>query len=188
MLGIFALTVESVQGALMVMIGHGLSTGALFLLVGMIYERTHTRLIDQYGGIAKVVPLFATILTIVALSSIGLPGTNGFVAEFLVMVGAFRTYPVLTLFSATGVILAAAYLLWALQRMIYNKLDKPQNAALRDLNWRELGLLVPILAGILWMGVYPKPVLDRMEASARRFVQTVGGTSATQASTPGAGR
>jgi NADH-quinone oxidoreductase subunit M len=174
MLGIFALTVESVQGALMVMIGHGLSTGALFLLVGIIYERTHTRLIDDYGGIAKVVPLFATILTIVALSSIGLPGTNGFVAEFLVMIGAFRTYPILTVLSATGVILAAAYLLWALQRMIYNKLDKPANKALPDLNWRELGLLVPILVGILWLGVYPKPVLDRMEASAQKLVEDVG--------------
>jgi NADH-quinone oxidoreductase subunit M len=173
MLGIFALTVESVQGALMVMIGHGLSTGALFLLVGIIYERTHTRLIDDYGGIAKVVPLFATILTIVALSSIGLPGTNGFVAEFLVMIGAFRTYPMLTVVSAIGVILAAAYLLWALQRMIYNPLDKPRNASLPDLNWRELGLLVPILVGILWMGVYPKPVLDRMEASARKLVEEV---------------
>jgi NADH-quinone oxidoreductase subunit M len=173
MLGIFALTVESVQGALMVMIGHGLSTGALFLLVGIIYERTHTRLIDDYGGIAKVMPLFATILTIVALSSIGLPGTNGFVAEFLVMIGAFRTYPMLTVVSAIGVILAAAYLLWALQRMIYNALDKPRNASLPDLNWRELGLLVPILAGILWMGVYPKPVLDRMEASARKLVEDV---------------
>jgi NADH-quinone oxidoreductase subunit M len=158
----------------MVMIGHGLSTGALFLLVGIIYERTHTRMIDDYGGIAKVVPLFATILTIVALSSIGLPGTNGFVAEFLVMIGAFRTYPLLTVVSATGVILAAAYLLWALQRMIYNALDKPGNAALPDLNWREFGLLVPILAGILWMGVYPKPVLDRMEASAQKLVQQVG--------------
>ena len=174
MLGIFALTVESVQGALMVMIGHGLSTGALFLLVGIIYERTHTRLIDDYGGIAKVVPLFATVLTIVALSSIGLPGTNGFVSEFLVMIGAFRTYPVLTVVSATGVILAAAYLLWALQRMIYNALDKPQNKTLPDLNWRELGLLVPILVGILWMGVYPKPVLDRMEASAEKLVEDVG--------------
>lgn len=173
MLGIFALTVESVQGALMVMIGHGLSTGALFLLVGITYERTHTRVIDAYGGIAKVVPLFATILTLVALSSIGLPGTNGFVAEFLVMIGAFRTYPVLTVLSATGVILAAAYLLWALQRMIYNALDKPQNAALKDLNWRELGLLTPILAGILWMGLYPRPVLARMEASARKFVEQV---------------
>jgi NADH-quinone oxidoreductase subunit M len=174
MLGIFALTVQSVQGALMVMIGHGLSTGALFLLVGIIYERTHTRLIDDYGGIAKVVPLFSTIFTIVALSSIGLPGTNGFVSEFLVMIGAFRTYPVLTVISATGVILAAAYLLWALQRIIYNPLDKPRNATLPDLNWRELGLLVPILVGILWMGVYPQPVLDRMEASAQKLVDEVG--------------
>ena len=173
MLGIFALTVESVQGALMVMIGHGLSTGALFLLVGIIYERSHTRMIDDYGGIAKVVPLFATVFTIVALSSIGLPGTNGFVAEFLVMIGAFKTYPILTVLSATGVILAAAYLLWALQRMIYNALDKPRNAALRDLNWREVSLLVPIVAGIIWMGVYPKPVLDRMEASARKLVTDV---------------
>lgn len=173
MLGIFALTVESVQGALMVMIGHGLSTGALFLLVGIIYERTHTRMIDAYGGIARVVPLFATILTIVALSSIGLPGTNGFVGEFLVLVGAFRTYPGMTVISATGVILAAAYLLWAVQRLIYNPLDKPANAALKDLNWRELGLLVPILAGILWMGVYPRPVLDRMEASVQKLVSDV---------------
>ena len=173
MLGIFALTVESIQGALMVMIGHGLSTGALFFLVGIIYERSHTRMIDDYGGIAKVVPLFATVFTIVALSSIGLPGTNGFVAEFLVMIGAFRTYPMLTVLSATGVILAAAYLLWALQRMIYNALDKPRNATLRDLNWRELGLLVPILVGIVWMGVYPKPVLDRMEVSARKLVEYV---------------
>ena len=186
MLGIFALTVESVQGALMVMIGHGLSTGALFLIVGIIYERTHTRLIDDYGGIARVMPLFATIFTIVALSSIGLPGTNGFVAEFLVMVGSFRTYPMLTFVSAVGVILAAAYLLWALQRIIYNKLDKPRNAALRDLNWREFGLLVPILVGIIWMGVYPKPVLDRMEASARKLVEQVGGNTRQQASlTPG---
>ncbi len=188
MLGIFALTVESVQGALMVMIGHGLSTGALFLLVGIIYERTHTRLIDDYGGLAKVVPLFATILTIVALSSIGLPGTNGFVAEFLVMIGSFRTYPILTVVSATGVILAAAYLLWALQRMIYNPLDKPRNAVLPDLNWRELGLLVPILAGILWMGVYPKPVLDRMEASARKLVEDVDRNAERQRATMLGGR
>jgi NADH-quinone oxidoreductase subunit M len=122
---------------------------------------------------------------VVALSSIGLPGTNGFVAEFLVMVGAYRTYPVFTVVSATGVVLAAAYLLWALQRMIYNKLDNPQMAALRDLNWREFGLLVPILAGILWMGVYPKPVLDRMEASVQRLVETVGAQRSVAQRAPG---
>jgi NADH-quinone oxidoreductase subunit M len=177
MLGIFALTRESVQGALMVMIGHGLSTGALFLLVGMIYERKHSRLIADYGGIARVVPIFSTVLTIVALSSIGLPGTNGFVAEFLVMVGSFKTFPLLTTVSAIGVILAAAYLLWALQRIIYNPLDKPSNEGLKDLNWREIGLLVPIIAAILWLGVYPAPVLRRMEASTTKLVQSVEGRS-----------
>ena len=189
MLGIFALTRESVQGAMMVMIGHGLSTGALFLLIGMIYERKHSRLISAYGGIARVMPLFATVLTIVALSSIGLPGTNGFVAEFLVMVGSFKTFPFLTTVSAIGVILAAAYLLWAIQRILLNPLDKPENAHLRDLNWREIGLLVPILAAIIWLGVYPAPVLRRMEASTTNFVRIVESRSSQQtASTIGGGR
>src|SRR3954466_3821526 len=124
MLGIFALTLQSVQGALMVMINHGISTGALFLLVGIIYERRHTRLIDSYGGIARAVPMFAAMLTFVSLSSIGLPGTNGFVGEFLVLIGAFRTHPFFTLFATTGVIFAAVYLLWALQRILFNPLDK----------------------------------------------------------------
>jgi NADH-quinone oxidoreductase subunit M len=181
MLGIFALTKESVQGALMVMIGHGISTGALFFLIGMIYERKHSRLIADYGGIAKVVPLYATMLTIVALSSIGLPGTNGFISEFLVMVGSFKTVPIATTISAIGVILAAAYLLWAIQRILYNPLDKPANASLTDLNWREIGLLAPLLFVILWMGVYPKPVLTRMEASVDRFVEQVEGKAARQA-------
>jgi NADH-quinone oxidoreductase subunit M len=182
MLGMFALTRESMQGAMMVMIGHGLSTGALFLLIGMIYERKHSRLFASYGGIAKVVPIFATMLTVVALSSIGLPGTNGFVAEFLVMVGSFKTYPVLTTISAIGVILAAAYLLWAVQRIIYNPMDKPENASLTDLNWREIGLLAPLVAAIIWLGVYPKPVLERMEASTTqlvRYVETRSGGSQT---------
>ena len=173
MLGLFALTRESVQGAMMVMIGHGLSTGALFLLIGMIYERKHSREIAAYGGIAKVVPIFATLLTVVALSSIGLPGTNGFVSEFLVLVGSFKTYPILTTVSAIGVILAAAYLLWALQRIIYNPLDKPENEHLTDLNWREIALLTPVIIAIFWLGIYPKPVLTRMEGATTAFVQSV---------------
>ncbi|MFN8582898.1 MAG: NADH-quinone oxidoreductase subunit M [Gemmatimonadaceae bacterium] len=180
MLGIFANTRESVQGALMVMIGHGFSTGALFFLIGVIYERKHSRLIADYGGIAKVVPIYATVLTIVALSSIGLPGTNGFVAEFLVMVGSFKTVPFMTVVSALGVILAAAYLLWALQRVIYNALDKPSNLGLTDMNWREIGLMTPLLIGILWLGVYPKPVLQRMEASTTKLVQLVEKRGANQ--------
>lgn len=183
MLGIFAMTVESVQGALMVMIGHGVSTGALFFLIGMIYERKHSRLIADYGGIAKVVPLFATALTIVALSSIGLPGTNGFISEFLVMVGSFQTVPWMTTISALGVILAAAYMLWAVQRIIYNPMDKAANASLTDLNWREISLLAPLLFLIIWMGVYPQPVLRRMEASVGHFVQQVETRAAAQQAT-----
>jgi NADH-quinone oxidoreductase subunit M len=177
MLGIFALTLQSVQGALMIMISHGISTGGLFLLVGMIYERRHSRLIDAYGGIARVVPLFAAILTFVSLSSIGLPGTNGFVGEFLVLVGSFKTYPALTIIATTGVIFAAAYLLWAIQRILFNTLDKPENAHLPDLNKRELTLLVPLIAAIIWLGVYPAPVLRRMEGSAQLLIDRVQGTA-----------
>jgi NADH-quinone oxidoreductase subunit M len=177
MLGIFALTLQSVQGALMIMINHGISTGALFLLVGMIYERRHTRLIDAYGGIARVVPLFAAMLTFVSLSSIGLPGTNGFVGEFLVLLGAFKTYPVLALIATTGVIFAAAYLLWAIQRILFNPLDKRENTHIPDLNRRELALLVPLVAVILWLGVYPAPVLRRMEASSQLLITRVQGHS-----------
>jgi NADH-quinone oxidoreductase subunit M len=173
MLGIFALTVESVQGALLVMINHGISTGALFFLIGMIYERRHTRMIESYGGIARVVPLFATLLTIVSLSSIGVPGTNGFIGEFLVLVGSFKTQPILAVVAATAVIFAAAYLLWAIQRILFNPLDKPENAHIPDLNRRELALMVPLIAAIIWLGVYPAPVLRRMEVAAARFVHLV---------------
>jgi NADH-quinone oxidoreductase subunit M len=175
MLGIFALTLQSVQGAVMIMINHGISTGALFLLVGMIYERRHTRLLDAYGGIARVVPLFAAMLTFVSLSSIGLPGTNGFVGEFLVLLGAFKTYPVLALIATTGVIFAAAYLLWAIQRILFNPLDKRENTHIPDLNRRELALLVPLVAVIIWLGVYPAPVLRRMEASSQLLITRVQG-------------
>jgi NADH-quinone oxidoreductase subunit M len=173
MLGIFALTVQSVQGALMVMINHGISTGALFFLIGMIYERRHTRMIESYGGIARAVPLFATLLTIVSLSSIGVPGTNGFIGEFLVLIGSFKTTPILAVISATAVIFAAAYLLWAIQRILFNPLDKPENEHIPDLNRRELALMIPLIAGIVWLGVYPQPILRRMEVSATRFVQHV---------------
>ena len=175
MLGIFALTTESMQGALVVTISHGISTGALFLLIGMIYERRHTRMVDDFGGIAKVMPIFAVFLTIVALSSIGVPGTNGFVGEFLVLVGSFPTQPFHTVIAATSVIFAAAYLLWAVQRIIYNPLVKPENEKLRgmDLNWREIGLLTPLVIAILWIGVYPKPVLQKTEAAASRLVRLV---------------
>jgi NADH-quinone oxidoreductase subunit M len=188
MLGLFALTVQSVQGALMVMISHGLSTGALFFLIGMIYERRHTRIIEDYGGIARVVPMFAAILTLVSLSSIGVPGTNGFIGEFLVLLGTFRTFPVLALVAATSVIIAAAYLLWAIQRILFNSLDKPANEQVSDLNRRELLLLTPLVIGIIWLGVYPAPVLRRMQPAAEQFVRIVETRSAlTMAAAPGQG-
>jgi NADH-quinone oxidoreductase subunit M len=173
MLGIFALTVQSVQGALMVMINHGLSTGALFLLIGMIYERRHTRLIDDFGGIARVVPMFAVLLTFVTLASIAVPGTNGFIGEFLVLIGSFRTYPVLSLIATTVIIIAAAYLLWAIQRILFNPLDKPVNEHIPDLNRREMLVMVPLVAAMLWIGVYPAPVLRRMQPAAEQFVRTI---------------
>src|SRR5215218_1333839 len=191
MLGIWGATVISVQGALMVMISHGISTGALFLLIGMIYERRHTRLIDAYGGIARVVPIFSLILTVVALSSIGLPGLNGFVGEFLVLLGSFRPYPWATGIATTGVIFAAAYLLWALQRMIFNRLDNPENEGLKDLSRRELAVLLPLIVGIVWLGLFPGPVLRRMEPATQRFVdgvqQTPGGMPMGALAGPGQG-
>jgi len=189
MLGIWALTLQSVQGALLIMINHGISTGALFFLVGMIYERRHSRMIDAYGGIARVVPLFAAILTIVSLSSIALPGTNGFVGEFLVLVGSFRTYPKATALATIGVIVAAAYLLTALQRVIFNPLTQDENKTLTDLTPRELIVLVPLLVCILWVGIYPKPFLRRMEPSARQFIELVKpGSTQNQPAMPAAGQ
>ncbi len=175
MLGIWAVTVQSIEGAVVIMISHGISTGALFLLAGMLYERSHTREIAAFGGIARVVPLFATVLTVVALSSIGLPGTNGFIGEFLVLVGSFGTYPAATIVATSGVIFAAVYLLWALQRMIFNELDRPENKKLPDLSAREMAVLAPLLACIVWIGVYPAPILRRVEATARALVTQVRG-------------
>ena len=161
------------QGALLIMIGHGLSTGALFLLIGMLYERRHTREIAAYGGIARVVPLFSLILVISSLASIGLPGLNGFVGEFLVLLGSFERHPWATGIATTGVIFAAAYLLWALQRILFNKLDKPENASLKDLTPRELWVVLPLVAGMIWLGLYPKPVLDRTQTAAEQYVRQV---------------
>jgi NADH-quinone oxidoreductase subunit M len=173
-LGIWAATVQSVQGALMVMIGHGLATGALFFLVGMLYERRHSRLFADFGGLARVLPLFSLALTVAALASIGLPGLSGFVGEFLVLLGSFEAHPWATVIATTGVIFAAAYMLWAVQRIIYNPLVAPENKALegRDLDMREYLVVLPLMVGMLWLGLYPKPVLRRMEAAAARYVET----------------
>jgi NADH-quinone oxidoreductase subunit M len=171
MLGIWGLTLQSVQGALMVMIAHGLSTGALFLLIGMLYERRHSRDIAAFGGIARSVPILSLLLTLVAFSSIGLPGLNGFIGEFLVLLGSYGRYPWATGIATTVVIFAAAYLLWAIGRMIYGKVDKPENETMHDLSLRELIVLAPLVLGIVWMGLYPAPLLRRTEGSARQLIE-----------------
>ncbi|GAB6888094.1 NADH-quinone oxidoreductase subunit M [Desulfothermus okinawensis JCM 13304] len=170
MLGVFALNMQGLSGGLIQMINHGLSTGALFLLVGMIYERRHTRLIAEFGGLAKPLPMFATLFMIVTLSSIGLPGLNGFIGEFLIMVGAFRAKWWFGVLAATGVILAAWYMLWMYQRVMFGKVTKEENLNLKDLVPREIWLLVPLIVFIVWIGVHPNTFLSKMEPSIKQIV------------------
>ncbi|HEV2762205.1 MAG TPA: NADH-quinone oxidoreductase subunit M [Pyrinomonadaceae bacterium] len=177
-LGIFSFTEQGMQGALYQMLNHGVSTGALFLLVGMIYERRHTRQIADFGGIAHPMPLFATLFIVTTLSSIGLPLLNGFVGEFLIMLGTWTstavTWPrVAAMLAATGVIWAAVYMLWMVQRVFMGRVRNPENRNLRDLNWREIGLLLPLIFLMVYMGVYPRPFLDRSRASVEEVRQRV---------------
>jgi NADH-quinone oxidoreductase subunit M len=169
-LGLFSFTETGMQGALYQMLNHGVSTGALFLFVGFIYERRHTRMISEFGGLATPMPWFSTLFVIASLSSVGLPFLNGFVGEFLILLGSFTTNAIqhawiATMLAATGVIWAAVYMLWMLQRVVFGKLTNPENAKLSDLNSREIGLLIPLLVLMLFMGVYPRVFLDRSQAS-----------------------
>jgi NADH-quinone oxidoreductase subunit M len=176
-LGIFALTEEGMQGSVIQMINHGLSTGALFLLVGMIYDRRHTRLIKDFGGLAKPMPVYAAFFMIVMLSSIGLPGLNGFVGEFLILLGAFRSpflgSPWFAIAASSGVILAAVYLLWSYQRIFFGKNERPENQSLADLNGREIAVLVPIVFFIVWIGVYPGTFLGKSAASTKQLIHRI---------------
>jgi len=171
-LGTFAITTQGMEGGLLQMVNHGLSTGALFLLVGMIYERRHTREIVRLRGLQKAAPVLAAIFTVVMLSSIGLPGLNGFVGEFLILVGSFLTRRWWTVVAASGVILAALYLLWAYQRVFHGTPDD-ENAAVRDVKLGEILVMAPLLGLIVFLGVYPKPVLDRMQPSVDRLIEHV---------------
>jgi NADH-quinone oxidoreductase subunit M len=155
------------------MLNHGVSTGALFLLVGVLYERRHTRAIADYGGLTKVVPVFAVVLMIVTLSSIGLPGTNGFVGEFMILLGAFEYAPIPTTVATTGVIFGAAYMLWMFQRVMFGPLTNAANQSLEDLKPRELGYLAPLVVLIFVMGLFPQPFLDRINPSVDRFLSRV---------------
>jgi len=173
MLGMFAMNVQGLEGSVIQMINHGLSTGALFLIVGMIYERRHTRMISEFGGISKVMPLFAVFFMIFTLSSIGLPGLNGFVGEFLILIGSFKVYPWYTVFAASGVIFAAVYMLWMFQRVMFGEVTNPKNLGLKDLSTREVVVLFPILVFVVWIGVYPNTFLRPMEPSIKNFIQHV---------------
>ena len=168
-LGTFSLNQEGLNGSILQMVNHGVSTGALFLLVGWLYERRHTREIAKLGGIQKVAPVMAAFFTVVMLSSIGLPGLNGFVGEFLILLGAFAANRWWAIVAATGVILAALYLLWAYQRVFHGPVDE-DNAGTPDLTVREISILVPFILAIVFMGIYPKPVIDRMEPSVEALV------------------
>ena len=189
-LGLFSFTELGMQGALYQMLNHGVSTGALFLFVGFIYERRHTRAISEFGGLATPMPWFATLFVIASLSSIGLPFLNGFVGEFLILIGTWTSRAVTrpwltTMFAATGVIWAAVYMLWMLQRVLFGKITNPENASLKDLNSRELGLILPLLFLMLFMGVYPRVFLDRSKSSvetirARVSAGPAGGSFTTE--------
>jgi NADH-quinone oxidoreductase subunit M len=169
-LGLFSLNEIAVTGSYYQMLNHGISTGALFLLVGMIYERRHTREIAAFGGLTKVMPLFAVSFMIVTLSSIALPGTNGFVGEFLILLGSWKTSPVLTAIATLGVILGAVYMLWMFQRVMFGPLVNEENQKLKDLNFRELAVLAPLTVAIFGMGIFPNFFLEKLEPSIHRLV------------------
>ena len=171
-LGTFAVTNQSLSGSVLQNVNHGLSTGALFLLVGWIYERRHTRQISELRGIQTVAPIFAAGFTVVMLSSIGLPGLNGFVGEYLILIGSFLTARWWTVVATTGVILAAVYLLWAYQRVFHGEPDD-ENRTVADLDLREGAILAVFIGLIAFIGIYPKPLLDRIEPSVDRLVEHV---------------
>ena len=183
-LGLFSFTEQGMQGALYQMLSHGVSTGALFLFVGMIYERRHTRMISDFGGLARPMPWFSALFVIASLSSIGLPFLNGFVGEFLIMLGSWTTSAVnhawiITMFAGTGVIWAAVYMLWMLQRVVFGTTTSEVNAKLTDLNFREVGLLAPLLVLMFLMGVYPNPFLSRSRDSIQAAQQRVASLPST---------
>jgi NADH-quinone oxidoreductase subunit M len=173
MLGLFTLNQQGLVGGVIQMINHGLSTGALFLMVGMIYERRHTRLIAEFGGLWQVIPAFSALFLVVVLSSVGLPGLNGFVGEFLVLVGAFQVSPWLTALATTGIIFAAVYLLWMYQRVVFGEITHEANRRLADLTPREWAVLVPVLVFIVWIGVYPTAFTGKTEATIAALLAQV---------------
>jgi NADH-quinone oxidoreductase subunit M len=172
-LGIFSGTIAGLQGSVIQMVNHGLSTGALFLLVGMIYDRRHTRLISDYGGLWQQMPVYAVFFLVAMFSSIGLPGLNGFVGEFLILLGTFETHRTAAVFAALGIILGAVYMLWMYQRVMYGELTHEANRRLPDMSGREVALMIPIVVLMFWIGFYPNTFLRKMDAAAAQLVERV---------------
>ncbi len=174
-LGIFAMNQTAIEGSILQMVNHGLSTGALFLLVGVIYERRHTRLLADYGGVGRAMPVYATLFVISVLSSVGLPGLNGFVGEFLILAGSFKASPTAATIAATGVILAAIYLLWLVQKVFFGPVTNEENRKIPDIAWNEIAAMIPILVFMVWIGVHPNTFLKKMEPSVKHLIATING-------------
>jgi NADH-quinone oxidoreductase subunit M len=168
--GIFTVNQQGLEGAIYQMLSHGIVSAALFLIVGVIYDRIHTRQIDQYGGLVHRMPNYALVFMVFMLASVGLPGTSGFIGEFLVIVGMFQVQPTLGLLVATGMVLGAAYMLWLYRRVIFGKLTKEHLMKIRDLSWREQAIFAPLVILVLWMGIYPVSFLDVMSASVENLI------------------
>jgi NADH-quinone oxidoreductase subunit M len=173
MLAIFALNIEAMEGAIYQMLNHGLSTGALFLIVGILYERSHTRMINDYGGVSKQMPVFSAFFLICMLSSVGLPGLNGFIGEILCIFGIFKANQLLAILAISTIILAAGYLFWMFQRVMQGPIKNEKILSFKDINKREIGYLVPIVIMMFWMGIYPKPFLSKMESSVTHLLNRV---------------
>jgi NADH-quinone oxidoreductase subunit M len=175
MLGVFIATPLALEGGILQMVNHGISTGALFLLVGVIYERRHTRLIADFGGLSHVMPVFAAVFLIMTLSSIGMPTLNGFIGEFMILQGVFADpeYRLWAVFGALGIVLGAAYMLWLYQRVMFGTVDKAENQRLADLNWREVSLFLPLIVLAFWIGLYPRTFLDYLHEPVNQIVEKV---------------
>ena len=169
-IGIFTVTPQGVEGAIVQMLSHGIISSALFLCVGVVYDRLHTREIARYGGLVHRMPVYAFVFMVFALGSIGLPGTSGFVGEFLILVGAFQVNTWVAMLATTGIILGAAYMLYLYRRVIFGRLDKEDLMSMTDLGPREIAVFAPLVAATLWMGIWPEPFLDVMEASVGQLV------------------
>jgi NADH-quinone oxidoreductase subunit M len=179
MLGMFALNPVGLTGSIVQQLNHGISTGALFLIVGIVYERRHTREISEYGGLSKVMPVYAAVFLIMTMSSIGLPTLNGFIGELLILQGVFIYSKLWAAVAASGVVLGAAYMLYLYQRTMFGKLENPKNERLPDLSRREFATFAPLLILAVWMGLYPAPFLRRLDTSVQRIVARVSPQYAT---------